>query len=71
MLRMSGKGPELLHVFYVRTNTRERMNMSRISGVVVWQLMYDVSRDFELGIECVLSLEEYPLFYGSSRGFWD
>jgi len=30
------------------------MNMSRISGVVVWQLMHDVSRDFELGMECVL-----------------
>jgi len=39
----------------IGTNTKERMNMSRISGVVVWQLMCDVSRDLELGMECVLS----------------
>jgi len=47
------------------------MSMSRISGVVVWQLMHDVSGDFELGIKCVLSLEEYPLFCGSFGSFWD
>jgi hypothetical protein len=29
--------------------------MSRIYGMVVRQLMHDVSRDFELGMECVLS----------------
>jgi len=40
---------------FVRSNTRERMNMFRISGVVVWQFMCDVSGDFELGMECVLS----------------
>jgi hypothetical protein len=52
---MSRKSPELLHVFLIGTNTRERMSVSRIFGMVVWQLMYDVSRDFELGMECVLS----------------
>jgi hypothetical protein len=31
------------------------MSVSRISGVVVWQFMRDVSGDFELGMECVLS----------------
>jgi hypothetical protein len=30
------------------------MNMYKISGVVVWQLMHDVSRDFELGMEYAL-----------------
>jgi hypothetical protein len=35
VLRMSGKGPKLLHVFFLGTKTRERMSMSRISGVVV------------------------------------
>jgi hypothetical protein len=68
---MSGKGPKLLHVFSIGTNTRERMSMSRISRMVVWQLMHDVSKDFELGMECVLSLEEYLLFSWSSGGFWD
>ncbi len=29
--------------------------MFKISGMVVWQFMHDVSRDFELGMECVLS----------------
>jgi hypothetical protein len=29
--------------------------MSRIFGMVVWQLMCDVSGDFELGMECVMS----------------
>jgi hypothetical protein len=31
------------------------MGVSRISGMVVWQLMHDVSKDFEWGMECVLS----------------
>jgi hypothetical protein len=31
------------------------MGVSRISRMVVWQLMHDVSRYFELGMECVLS----------------
>jgi hypothetical protein len=53
----------------VRTNTRERMNMLKISKVVVWQLMHDVFRDFELGMECVLSLKKYLMFCGSFRGF--
>ncbi len=39
----------------VGTNTKEKMNVSRISGVVVWQLMRDVLGDFELGMEYVLS----------------
>ncbi len=45
--------------------------MSKISGIVVWQLMHDVFGNFELGMECVLSREEYLLFCGSSKGFWD
>jgi hypothetical protein len=45
------------------------MSVFKIFGVVVWQLMYDVFGDFELGMECVLSLEEYLLFCGSFRGF--
>jgi len=40
---------------FCREQTRERMNVSRISGVVVWQLMRDVFEDFELSMECVLS----------------
>jgi hypothetical protein len=40
---------------FCRDQTRERMNMSKICGLVVWQLMCDVSRDFELSMECVLS----------------
>jgi hypothetical protein len=40
---------------FVGTNTRKRMNMFKISGEVVWQLMHNVSRDLELGMECVLS----------------
>jgi hypothetical protein len=39
----------------IATNTRERMSVSMVSGMVAWQLMHDVSRDFELGMECVLS----------------
>jgi hypothetical protein len=46
----------------VGTNTKERMSISKISGVVVWQLVHDVSRDFELGMECVLSLEQWNVF---------
>jgi len=30
------------------------MRMSRISGMVVWQLIFDVFRDFELSVKCVL-----------------
>jgi hypothetical protein len=40
---------------FVGTNTREKMSMLKISGVVVWYLMHDVFRDFELGKEYVLS----------------
>ncbi len=40
---------------FCRDQIRERTNVSRIFGMVVWQLMRDVSRDFELGMECVLS----------------
>jgi len=35
MPRASGRGLEVLHVFFVKTNTREMMNVSRIFGVVV------------------------------------
>jgi hypothetical protein len=38
-----------------KDQTRERMSVSRIFELVVWQLMCDVSGDFELGMECVLS----------------
>jgi hypothetical protein len=39
----------------IGTNTKERMNLSRIFKMIVWQLMCDVFGDFELGMECVLS----------------
>ncbi len=42
-------------MFSVGTNTKERMNVSRIFEVFVWQFMHDVYGDFELGMECVLS----------------
>jgi len=45
------------------------MSVSKISGVVVWQLMHDVFGDFKLGMECVLSLEKYLLCCGNSEGF--
>jgi hypothetical protein len=38
---MSGKGLEVFACVYLGTNTRERMSVSRISGMVVWQLMFD------------------------------
>jgi len=44
-----------LACFSLGTNTREMMNVSRISRMVVWQLMFDVFGDFELNVECVLS----------------
>jgi hypothetical protein len=52
---MSRKGLEVFACVSLRTNTRERMSVSRIFGVVVWQLMFDVFGDFELSVECVLS----------------
>jgi hypothetical protein len=42
-------------MFFVGTNTKERMSVFKIFGVVVWQFMHGVFRDFELGMECVLS----------------
>ncbi len=39
--------------------------MSKIFGMVVWQFIHDVSQDFELGMECVLSREKYLLSCGS------
>jgi hypothetical protein len=45
------------------------MSVSTISGVVVWQLMFDVVGDFEVSVECVLSWEEYMLHCGTSGGF--
>jgi hypothetical protein len=49
------KSSKVVACVFVGTNTRERMRMSRIFGMVVRKLMYDVFRDFELGMECVLS----------------
>ncbi len=34
--------------FYVGTNTRERMIVSRINGVVVWQFMCENFGDLEM-----------------------
>ncbi len=48
---MSKKGSRVVTCVSIRTNTRKRMSVSRIFGVVVWHLMHDVSRDFELGME--------------------
>jgi hypothetical protein len=39
---MLGKGLEVFYMCFLRTNTKERMNVFRIFGVVVWQLMLDV-----------------------------
>jgi len=47
---MSRKGSK-----FVGTNTKENMNVFKISNVVVWYFMCDVSRDFELGMEFFLS----------------
>ncbi len=33
--------------------------------------MHNVYGDFELGMECVLSWEEYLLHCGNFEGFWD
>jgi hypothetical protein len=52
---MSRKGLEVFTCVSSGTNTRERMNVSKIFGVVVWQLMFDVFGDFELSVERVLS----------------
>jgi len=65
------KGSSVVACVFVGINTRERMSLSKISRVVVWQFMHGVYGDFELGMECVLFYEEYMLFYGSSGGFWD
>ncbi len=42
--------------------------MFKISGMVVWQLIFDVFGDFELSVDCVLFLKGYLLDYGSSKG---
>jgi len=49
------KSSKVVACVFVRSSTRERMNMFKISGMVVWQFMCDVSGDFELSMECVLS----------------
>jgi len=51
---MSGKGLEVFASVYLRTNIKERMCVSRISRVVVWQLKFDVVGDSELSVQCVL-----------------
>jgi hypothetical protein len=53
------------------TNTRERMNVSMISGVVVWQLKFDVFGDFELNVECVFLLKRVHAALWEFRRFWD
>jgi hypothetical protein len=52
---MSRKGLRGFACFSLGTNTKEMMSVSKIFGVVVWQLMFDVFGDFELSVECVLS----------------
>jgi hypothetical protein len=42
-----------LTCFSLGTNTKEMMNVSRISRMVVWQCMFDDFGDFELSVECV------------------
>jgi hypothetical protein len=43
-------------MFSLGTNTKEMMRVSRISGVVVWQLMYDDFGDLEMmSVQCDLS----------------
>jgi hypothetical protein len=42
-------------MFFLRTKTREMMSVSRISRVVVWQLMFDNLGDLELNVQCVSS----------------
>jgi len=37
-----------LACFFSRINTREMMSVSRIFGVVVWQLMFDDFGDLEM-----------------------
>jgi hypothetical protein len=44
-----------LACFSLGTNSREMMSVSRIFGMVVWQLMLDVFGGFERSVECVLS----------------
>ncbi len=58
-----------LTCFSLRANTREMMNVSRISRMVVWQFVFDVFGDFELSVKCVLSWKKYLLHCGSSKGF--
>jgi len=41
----------------------------RIFGVVVWQLMRDVSRDFEWGMECVFPEKSACCFVGALEVF--
>jgi hypothetical protein len=52
---MSGRGLEACMLF-LGTNTREMMNVLRIFGMVVWQLMCDNFRDLEMmNAQCVSS----------------
>jgi hypothetical protein len=52
---MSRKGLKVFACVSLGTNIRERMSVSTISRVVVWQLMFDVVGDFEASVKCVLS----------------
>jgi hypothetical protein len=55
MPRVLGKGLEVLHVFILGINTREMISVSKIFGVVAWQLMFDDLGDFELSVQYVSS----------------
>jgi hypothetical protein len=39
-----------LACFFLGTNTREMMSVSKIYGVVVWQLLFDDLGDLELSV---------------------
>jgi hypothetical protein len=52
------------------------MSVSRISEVVVWQFMHDVSGDFELSMECVVLKRISVVFWELQRflelrGCWE
>ncbi len=52
---MSGKGLEVFACVSLRTIIKERMCVSRIFGMVVWQFIFDVVGDSKLNVKCVLS----------------
>jgi hypothetical protein len=58
-------------VFFIGTNTRERMNVFKTFEWLCCNpcLMFFKGGKFESNVERVLSLEKYLLRCGSSRGF--